>query len=89
MRNQQKLLLQNGSIHEFVMKAYRGDNFNYFSNVETPKILSSIKIAARKQRKSYPYITYSPTPRTAIPDVEKKSDGWLQATTQGGRRILR
>ena len=78
----------NESIQEFVMKAYRGDNFNYFNGVETAKILSSVKVAARKQRKPYPYITYSPTPRTGIPGVEKKSNGWLQAIKHGGRRIL-
>lgn len=78
----------NESIQQFVMKAYRGDNFNYFNGVETAKVLSSVKAAARKQRKSYPYITYSPTPRTAIPGVEKKSNGWLQAIKHGGRRIL-
>ena len=78
----------NESIQEFVMKAYRGDNFNYFSDVETAKVLSSVKAAARKQRKSHPYITYSPTPRTGIPGVEKKSNGWLQAIKHGGRRIL-
>ena len=50
--------------------------------------MSYAKAAARKQWKSYPYITYSPAPRTAIPDVKKKSNGWLQAITQGGRRIL-
>lgn len=78
----------NESIQEFVMKAYRGDNFNYFNGVETAKILSSVKVAARKQWKPYPYITYSPTPRTGIPGVEKKSNGWLQAIKHGGRRIL-
>ena len=80
----------NESIQEFVMKAYRGDNFNYFNGVETAKILSSVKVAARKQRKPYPYpyITYSPTPRIGIPGVEKKSNGWLQAIKHGGRRIL-
>ena len=78
----------NESIQEFVMKAYRGDNFNYFSDVETAKVLSSVKAAARKQRKSHPYITYSPTPRIGIPGVEKKSNGWLQAIKHGGRRIL-
>ena len=78
----------NESIQEFVMKAYRGDNFNYFNGVETAKILSSVKVAARKQRKPYPYITYSPTPRTGILGVEKKSNGWLQAIKHGGRRIL-
>lgn len=78
----------NESIQEFVMKAYRGDTFNYFSNVETAKVLSSVKAAARKQWKSHPYITYSPTPRTGIPGVEKKSNGWLQAIKHGGRRIL-
>ena len=70
------------------MKVYRGDNFNYFNGVETAKILSSVKVAARKQRKPYPYITYSHTPRTGIPGVEKKSNGWLQAIKHGGRRIL-
>ena len=78
----------NESIQQFVMKAYKGDNFNYFSGVETAKVLSSVKVAARKQRKSYPYITYSPTPRSAIPGVEKKSNGWLQTIKHGGRRIL-
>ena len=78
----------NESIQEFVMKAYRGDTFNYFSNVETAKVLFSVKAAARKQWKSHPYITYSPTPRTGIPGVEKKSNGWLQAIKHGGRRIL-
>ncbi len=78
----------NESIQEFVTKAYRGDTFNYFSNVETAKVLFSVKAAARKQWKSHPYITYSPTPRTGIPGVEKKSNGWLQAIKHGGRRIL-
>ena len=78
----------NESIQAFVMKAYRGDNFNYFNGVETAKILSSVKVAARKQRKPYPYITYSPIPRTGIPGVEKRSNGWLQAIKHGGRRIL-
>ena len=78
----------NESIQEFVMKAYRGDTFNYFSNVETAKVLFSVKAAARKQWKSHPYITYSPTPRTGIPGVEKKSNGWLQAIKHDGRRIL-
>ncbi len=78
----------NESIQQFVMKAYRDDNFNYFSDVETAKVLSSVKVAAKKMRKPYPYITYSPTPRTAIPGVEKKSNGWLQAIKHGGRRIL-
>ena len=78
----------NESIQEFVMKAYRGDSFNYFDDVETSKVLSSVKAAARKQWKPYPYITYSSTPRTAIPGVEKKSNGWLQAIKHGGRRIL-
>ena len=57
------------------MKAYRGDTFNYFDAVETSKVLSSVKAASRKQWKPYPYITYSPTPRTGIPGVEKKSNG--------------
>ena len=78
----------NESIQEFVMSAYRGDTFNYFANVETAKVLSSVKVAAKKMRKPYPYITYSPTPRTGIPGVEKKSNGWLQAIKHGGRRIL-
>ena len=78
----------NESIQEFAMKAYRGDTFNYFSNVETAKVLSSVKAAARKKWKSHPYITYSPTPRTGIPGVEKKNNGWLQAIKYGGRRIL-
>ena len=78
----------NESIQEFVMKAYRGDNFNYFSSVETAKVLSSVKATAKKMRKPYSYITYSPTPRTGIPGVEKKSNGWLQAIKHGGRRIL-
>ena len=78
----------NESIQQFVMKTYKGDNFNYFSGVETAKVLSSVKVAARKKRKSYPYITYSPTPRIGIPGVEKKSNGWLQAIKHGGCRIL-
>ena len=78
----------NESIQQFVMKAYRGDNFNYFDGVETSKVLSSVKVAAKKMRKPYAYITYSPTPRTGIPGVEKKSNGWLQAIKHGGRRIL-
>ena len=78
----------NESIQEFVMKAYRGDTFNYFDGVESSKVLSSVKAAARKKQKSYPYITYLPTPRTRIPDVEKTSNGWLQTIKHGGRRIL-
>ena len=78
----------NESIQEFVMSAYRGDTFNYFASVEAAKVLSSVKVAAKKMRKPYPYITYSPTPRTGIPGVEKKSNGWLQAIKHGGRRIL-
>lgn len=78
----------NESIQEFVMSAYRGDTFNYFASVETAKVLSSVKVTAKKMRKPYPYITYSPTPRTGISGVEKKSNGWLQAIKHGGRRIL-
>ena len=78
----------NESIQEFVMSAYRGDTFNYFASVETAKVLSSVKVTAKKMRKPYLYITYSPTPRTGIPGVEKKSNGWLQAIKHGGRRIL-
>ena len=78
----------NESIQEFVMKAYRCDNFNYFNGVETAKILPSVKVAARKQRKPYSYFTYWSTPRTGIPGVEKKSNGWLQAIKHGGCRIL-
>ena len=61
----------NESIQQFVMKAYRDDNFNYFDSVETSKVLSSVKAAVRKKRKSYPYITYLPTPRIGIQGVEK------------------
>ena len=82
------LVDNNESIQEFVMSAYRGDTFNYFASVETAKVLSSVKVTAKKMRKPYPYITYSPTPRTGIPGVEKKSNGWLQAIKHGGRRIL-
>ena len=78
----------NESIQEFVMNAYRGDTFNYFGSVETAKVLSSVKVTAKKIRKPYSYITYSPTPRTAIPGVEKKSNRWLQAIKHGRRRIL-
>uniref|UniRef100_UPI00197F0661 UPF0236 family transposase-like protein n=1 Tax=Veillonella sp. VA139 TaxID=741830 RepID=UPI00197F0661 len=78
----------NESIQEFVMSAYRGDTFNYFSGVETTKVLSSVKVTAKKMRKPYSYITYSPTPRIGIPGVEKKSNGWLQAIKHSGRRIL-
>lgn len=63
------------------MKAYKGDKFNYFSGVETAKVLSSVKVAARKKRRLYPYITYSSTPRIGIPGIEKKrkvTDGYKQ-----------
>lgn len=69
------------------MKAYKGDKFNYFSGVETAKVLSSVKVAARKKRRLYPYITYSSTPRIGIPGIEKKSNGWLQAIKHDGCRI--
>ena len=47
-----------------------GGSYNYFTGVKTIQILFFVKIALEK-RKSYLYITCSPTPRTVIPSVEK------------------